>query len=152
MVNLEPKSASVSLGDLSQQFDDILGGASSGPNTDDRGNNNNDGGIGVHSDERVSSGQTRLSSIIIGSNEENDTGDSRVINDISSIRSDVFGNIHQEHVVDGRSSSGAEAAAAVYQGLNVTGEQSLSRHHQEIIHGTSISSPRTSSGLEIRAN
>ena len=150
MVNLEPKSASVTLGDLSQQFDDILGSASSGPNTDGRGTNNNGG---VESDGRVSSGQSRLSVIIIRT-DENDTSDNRVINDISSgIRSDVFGNIHQEHVIDNRSSSSGGAVEAVYQGLNVTGEQqSLSRHHQEILHDNSISSPRTSSGLEIRAH
>ena len=150
MVNLEPKSASVTLGDLSQQFDDILGSASSGPNTDDRSTNNNGG---VESDGRVSSGQTRLSGIIIRADDTN-TSDNRVINDISSdIRSDVFGNIHQEHAIDNRRSTSGGAVEAVYESINVTGDhESLSRHHEEILHDNSISSPRTSSGLEIRAN
>ena len=69
MVNLEPNSASVGLGDLTQQFDDILGGANT-----DRGSRNGD-------NNRLHPDQTRLPSIIGENN--NDNNSEQNINDLS---------------------------------------------------------------------
>lgn len=140
MVNLEPNSASVGLGDLSQPFDDLLGGTNT-----DRRNNNGDS-------ERINAVQTRLPGIIGEDNTDNN-GD-RSINDISSNRSVVFagrgdgdnliGNLHLEHV-NSRSSN-------AITGLDVTGEPSISRHQQHVLQDHIHSISRTNSGLEIRVH
>lgn len=137
MVNLEPNSASVGIGDLSQQFDDILGGTNT-----DRSNNNGDS-------ERVHSDQTRLRSII--GEDDTDNNADRGINAISCNQNVVYdgrgdgdnliGNLHQEH----RSSTNIP-------GLEVTGEPSIPRHQQHVLQENIQSSSRTNSGLEIRVH
>ena len=143
MVNLEPNSSSVGLGDLTQQFADILGGTNT-----DRGNRNGGGGDSdtVHPD------QTRLPSII---GEDNNTNSDRGINNLSRNtqnvvfvdttgggRDNLIGNLQQEHV-NNRSSNSIPS-------LDVTGEPSISRHQEHILHENIHSSSRASSGLEIR--
>ena len=142
MVNLEPNSSSVGLGDLTQQFADILGG----PNSD-RSNRN-----GGDSDPD----QTRLPSIIGEDNNTNNRNSERDISDLSrntqnivfgvattgGSRDNLIGNLHQEHV-NNRNSNAIPS-------LDVTGEPSISRHQEHILQENVHSSSRASSGLEIR--
>jgi hypothetical protein len=141
MVNLEPNSSSVGLGDLTQQFADILSGANT-----DRGNRNGGDSDTVHPE------QTRLPSII---REGNNTNSDRGISDLSrntqnivfgdatgGNRDNLIGNLHQEHV-NNRSNNSIPS-------LDVTGEPSISRHQEHILQENVHSSSRASLGLEIR--
>ena len=145
MVNLDPNSSSVGLGDLTQQFDDILGGTDT-----NRSNRSADS-------DRVHPEQTRLPSIIGEDNNVDNPNSDTIISDLSRNTHDVafgdgtagnggnlIGNIHQVHVND-RSSNSVPS-------IHTTGEPSLSRHQEQILQQNVHSSTRASSGLEIRVS
>ena len=143
MVNLEPNSTSVGLGDLSQQFDDILGGA----NTDSSNNNGDSERLNVNV---VQSNQTRLIHIIgnndVNNSNEDDRGINQNRNDVFDARGDrdsLVGRVHQEH---GNSRSSNTITVQV-----LTGDPSISCHQQhELQENVQSSNCRTNSGLEIR--